>query len=150
LHGHSEHIIALDNLRMRHSHDRLFRPAGEEAIRQADAAPLKAIAFYYHEGASLLAPNAPITTGREEIRKAWERMFSVPGFTLTPKIAEVEVARSGHLANVLGSPLSLIAEYHPGRSQRNLGMATALIRTTQSVPVRLFLGRPSASFFWRP
>ena len=87
------------------------RAADEAAIRQADAASLQAIAAkqldatvsFYDERASLFIPNAPITTGREEIRKAWVQMFAVPGFTLAPKIAKIEVARSSDLAYVQGT-----------------------------------------------
>lgn len=87
------------------------RSADEAAIRQADAASLQAIAAkqleatvsFYDESASLLIPNAAMATGREEIRKAWLQMFAVPGFTLTPKIAKIVVARSSDLAYVQGT-----------------------------------------------
>ena len=87
------------------------RAADEAAIRDADAASLRAIAArqvdatlsYYDEGASLLMPNAPIVTGRDGIRKAWEPMFAIPGFRLEPKTTKVEVARSGDLAYAQGS-----------------------------------------------
>ncbi len=87
------------------------RAADEAAIRQADAASLKAIAAkqldatlsFYDEGASLFIPNAPIVTGREAIRKAWTQMFAATGFAFTPKTTQVEVARSGDLACVQGS-----------------------------------------------
>lgn len=87
------------------------RAADEAAIREADAASLRAIAAkqvdatlsYYDEGASILIPNAPIVTGRERIRGAWEQMFAIPGFNLAPKTTKVEVARSGDLAYAQGS-----------------------------------------------
>lgn len=87
------------------------RAADEAAIREADAASLRAIAAkqmdatvsYYDEGASILTPNAPIATGRERIRSAWEQMFAVPGFNLAPKTTKVEVARSGDLAYAQGT-----------------------------------------------
>jgi ketosteroid isomerase-like protein len=87
------------------------RSLDEAAIREADAASVKAIAAkqvnatvsYYDEEASILMPNAPIVTGREEIRKAWGQMFAIPGFTLAPKTTKIEVARSGDLAYVQGT-----------------------------------------------
>jgi uncharacterized protein (TIGR02246 family) len=87
------------------------RSADEAAIREADAASLKAIAAkqvettvsYYDEGASILMPNTPIVTGREEIRNAWEQMFAIPGFNLAPKTTKIEVARSGDLAYAQGT-----------------------------------------------
>jgi uncharacterized protein (TIGR02246 family) len=87
------------------------RVIDEAAIREADAASLRAIAAkhidatvsYYDEQASILMPNAPIVTGREEIRKAWEQMFAIPGFHLAPKTTRVEVARSGDFAYAQGT-----------------------------------------------
>jgi uncharacterized protein (TIGR02246 family) len=85
--------------------------ADEAAIREADAASLRAIAAketdatvsYYDERASILIPNAPIAAGREEIRKAWEQMFAIPGFNLAPKTTKVQVARYGDLAYAQGT-----------------------------------------------
>ena len=82
------------------------RATEEAAIRQTDAAWIKVIAekqldatvSYYDEGASLFAPNAPIATGREAIRKAWAQLFALPGFALSIETTKVEVARSGDLA----------------------------------------------------
>ena len=87
------------------------RAADEAAIREADAASIKAIAArqvvatvsYYDDGASILMPNAPIVTGKEEIRKAWEQMFAIPGFHLAPTTTKIEVARSGDLAYAQGT-----------------------------------------------
>jgi uncharacterized protein (TIGR02246 family) len=87
------------------------RVANEAAIREADAASLRAIAAKqieatvssYDEQASILMPNAPIVTGKEEIRKAWEQMFAVPGFNLAPKTTRIEVARSGDFAYAQGT-----------------------------------------------
>ena len=83
----------------------------EAAIREADAASLKAIAAkrldatvsYYDEQASILMPNTPIVTGREESRTAWEQMFAIPGFHLAPRTTRIEVARSGELAYAQGT-----------------------------------------------
>jgi uncharacterized protein (TIGR02246 family) len=87
------------------------RVADEAAIREADAASLRAIAAkqvdatvsFYDEQASILMPNAPIVTGREQIRKAWEQMFAMPGFNFAPKTTKIEVARSGDLAYAQGT-----------------------------------------------
>jgi ketosteroid isomerase-like protein len=84
--------------------------AEEAAIREADAASLRAIGAknmdatlsWYDEGASILIPNVPTATGREEIRKAWAQMFAIPGFNLAPKTTKVEVAGSGDLAYAQG------------------------------------------------
>jgi uncharacterized protein (TIGR02246 family) len=86
------------------------RAADEKAIREADAASIRAIAAkqteatvsHYDEAASILMPNAPMITGREQIRKAWEQMFATPGFMFAPKTNRIEVARSGDLAYALG------------------------------------------------
>jgi ketosteroid isomerase-like protein len=87
------------------------RVADEAAIREADAASLRAIAAkqvdatvsFYDEQASILMPNAPIVTGREGIRKVWEQMFAMPGLNFAPKTTKLEVARSGDLAYTQGT-----------------------------------------------
>ena len=86
--------------------------AAEEAvIRRADDAWIQAIAAkqldttvsFYDENGSLFVPNAPIATGREQIRKVWATLFGVPGFSLVPTTTKLEVARSGDLAYSQGS-----------------------------------------------
>jgi ketosteroid isomerase-like protein len=87
------------------------RAADQAAIREADAAALRAIAAkqidaivsYYDEQASLLMPNAPIVTGKEQIRKTWEQMFTIAGFHFAPTTTKIEVARSGDLAYAQGT-----------------------------------------------
>jgi len=87
------------------------RAADEAAIRQTDDAWLKAVVArqldavvsFYDEGASMFPPNAPIATGREEIRKVWAQMFAMPGSGLTFKTTHVEVARSSDLAYARGT-----------------------------------------------
>jgi ketosteroid isomerase-like protein len=93
------------------SNARDSRAADEAAVREADVASVRAIAAKqidatvssYDEQASILMPNAPIMTGREDIRKAWEQMFAIPGFNLAPKTTRIEVARSGDLAYAQGT-----------------------------------------------
>jgi uncharacterized protein (TIGR02246 family) len=61
----------------------------------------KAVALYAENGV-LLAPGAPMASGKEAIRKDWSGMMSAPGFALTFSPTRVEVARSGDLAYEVG------------------------------------------------
>ena len=82
------------------------RAADERAIREADAACLKAMtakdveAFvsFFAEDASLLPPNAPMVTGKESVRKWASEMMTTPGFAGTWQTTKVEVSRAGDLA----------------------------------------------------
>jgi uncharacterized protein (TIGR02246 family) len=67
------------------------RAADEAVIRATDSAWGKAvaaknadqIATYFADDASLLAPGAPVATGKDAIRQTWSAMMGTPGFALT-------------------------------------------------------------------
>jgi len=83
----------------------------EQALRDADAAWSKAAGSkdldktvaYYSADASVLPPNAPIATTKEEIRKIWQDMLASPGLVISWKATKVEVAKSGDLGFVSGT-----------------------------------------------
>ena len=87
------------------------RAADESAVRTADIdmaqqatnKNLDALVSYYAEDASMLPTNAPIVTGKEAIRAAWEKDLALPGFALSWQPIRVEVARSGDLAYTEGT-----------------------------------------------
>ena len=87
------------------------RAADEAAIRNAEAAWSKvaeakqvdAMVAYYADDASLFLDNAPIATGKDAIRRTWEEMFQAPGFSLSWKPVQVEVALSGDLGYSRGT-----------------------------------------------
>src|SRR5262245_47575236 len=67
------------------------RVADETALRSAEAAWSKAagakdlnatVAFYADDG-PLLAPNAPIASGKEAVRKTWEQLLAMPGLSIS-------------------------------------------------------------------
>jgi ketosteroid isomerase-like protein len=82
------------------------RAADERAIREADAACLKAVtaqdveAFvsFFAEDASVLPPNAPMVTGKESVRKWASEVVANPGFVASWQTTKVEVSRAGDLA----------------------------------------------------
>src|SRR5882757_227310 len=83
----------------------------EQAIRQLDkdwsaAAQSKdvdKIVSFYADDASALPFNAPIATGKEQIRQVWAHLTSLPGFALTFGPTKIEVAKSGDLAYDIGT-----------------------------------------------
>src|SRR5712691_2166769 len=87
------------------------RAADESAIRSMDADWVKAAqakdaqqtASYYADDGLLLAPGAPMATGKDAIQKAWAGMIGTPGFALTFAPTKIEVSRSGDLAYEIGS-----------------------------------------------
>ena len=86
------------------------RASDESAIRAIDADWVKAaaakdaqrIGSYYADGASLLAPGAPLAAGKDAIQKAWAGMLATPGFSLTFTPTKIEVSRAGDLAYEIG------------------------------------------------
>lgn len=83
----------------------------EQAIRKLDkdwsaAAQSKDVdktISYYSDDASAFPFNAPIATGKEQIRQVWTHLTSLPGFALTFAPTKIEVAESGDLAYDVGT-----------------------------------------------
>ena len=83
----------------------------EQALRDADDAWSKAAGSkdvdktvsYYSAEASVLAPNAPIATTKEAIKKLWGDLLASPGLVIRWKATKVEVAKSGDLGFVSGT-----------------------------------------------
>jgi len=92
------------------------RAADERAIRQASAASSRAFAAkdveasvgFYADEALWLAPNAPMQTGKEAIRKASSVMMATPGLALSWQASKVEVSRAGDLAYEVGTYQSTV------------------------------------------
>jgi ketosteroid isomerase-like protein len=86
------------------------RATDESTIRGLDGDWLKAgvakdvtlATSFYADGASVLAPGAPLATGKDAIQKAWAGLMGTPGFALTFDPAKIEVSRGGDLAYELG------------------------------------------------
>jgi ketosteroid isomerase-like protein len=85
--------------------------ADEAAIRKADAAwshaaetkDLDKCVSFYAEDASVFPFNAPIATGKEQIRAVWSHLMSMPGFSLTFAPAKVEVSKARDIAYETGT-----------------------------------------------
>jgi ketosteroid isomerase-like protein len=83
----------------------------EQAIRKLDkdwsaAAGRKDLdktVSFYAANASALPFNAPIATGKEQVRELWSHLMSLPGFALSFAPTKIEVAKSGDLAYDLGT-----------------------------------------------
>ena len=86
------------------------RAADESLIRNIDAEWVKTVAgkdaqqssAYYADDGVLMAPGAPLASGKAEIEKTWAGMLATPGFALSFAPAKVTVSRSGDLAYEVG------------------------------------------------
>jgi len=82
------------------------RAQDERAIREADAATLKAAqandvdgaVANYADDASWLPPNSPLVHGKAAIKAGWAKLIGNPGFTIDWQINKLEVGRAGDLA----------------------------------------------------
>ena len=87
------------------------KPTPADAVRAADQDWLKVFAAKDLEksvafctgDASVLAPNAPIATGKQAIGELFKGFFSIPALTIEWHPAKVEVARSGEMAYSTGA-----------------------------------------------
>ena len=83
----------------------------EQAIRKLDkdwsaAAGSKDIdktLSFYSDDASALPFNAPLASGKDQIRQLWAHLASLPGFALNFAPTKIEVAKSGDLAYDVGT-----------------------------------------------
>ncbi|HLW82772.1 MAG TPA: SgcJ/EcaC family oxidoreductase [Candidatus Acidoferrales bacterium] len=83
----------------------------QDAIRALDADWSRAVAAkdadksasFYAENGTLLAPGAPIATGKDAIRKTWAGLMATPGFALSFTPNTINVSQSGDLAYELGT-----------------------------------------------
>jgi len=69
--------------------------------KTAAANDLEGTVSYYSDDASVLAPNAPIATGKQAIRAVWASLL-VPGASVSWQVSKVEASRSGDLAYAIG------------------------------------------------
>jgi ketosteroid isomerase-like protein len=84
---------------------------GEQEIRAADAGwarvfgarDLQKSVDYCDASASVLAPNAPIATGKEAIATLFTGFFSLPELKITWQATRVGLARSGELGYSTGA-----------------------------------------------
>ncbi|HVA72708.1 MAG TPA: SgcJ/EcaC family oxidoreductase [Candidatus Limnocylindrales bacterium] len=82
----------------------------ETDIRAIDVAWAKAVAskdadqtasFYAGDGV-LLAPGAPMASGKDAIRNTWAKLMGTPGFALSFAPTEIKISPSGDLAYEIG------------------------------------------------
>ena len=100
----------------------------EQAIRKLDkdwsaAAQGKDVdttISFYADDASALPFNAPIATGKDQIRQLWTHLTTMPGFALTFSPTKIEVATSGDLAYDIGT-FELKANDAQGNSTTQIG-----------------------------
>lgn len=87
------------------------RAADEAAIRQTDLAwsktaeakQIEDFMAFSVDDQLLLAPNGPMITGKEGVRKMFAGMFAAPGFTIKWQPSKVEAAVSGDLGYSIGT-----------------------------------------------
>jgi uncharacterized protein (TIGR02246 family) len=87
------------------------RSSEESAIREivsawsqaAGAKDLNQCVSFYADDASLLPLNAPIATGKDQIRAVWSQIMSNPDYDFSWRPTKIEVAQSVDLAYEMGT-----------------------------------------------
>ena len=83
--------------------EQAIRKLDQEWSAAADRKNLEKTVSIYAEEASAFPYNAPIATGKEQIREMWSHLMSLPGFSLTFTPTKIEVAKSGDVAYDVGT-----------------------------------------------
>ena len=104
------------------------RSSEESAIREAISAWSQAAAAkdlnkcvsFYTDDASLLPLNAPIATGKDQIREVWSQLLSSPAYGLSWRPTKIEVAQSADLAYEMGT-FDLTVADQTGKSSASPG-----------------------------
>lgn len=83
-----------------------YAPAIHDAetarMKAANAKDLDAFVSSYADNASVLTPNAPIFSGRQQIKEGLKPMLADPQFSLTLIPTRIEVSTSGDMAFTQG------------------------------------------------
>jgi uncharacterized protein (TIGR02246 family) len=79
-----------------------IRATDADWVKAAGAKDLAQTVSFYADGGALMAPGAPLATGKDAITKTFKDFMANPGFALSFSPAKVEVSKSGDLAYELG------------------------------------------------
>ena len=104
------------------------RSSEESAIREtisawsqaAAAKDLNKCVSFYTDDASLLPLNAPIATGKDQIRAVWSQIMSNPDYGFSWRPTKIEVAQSADLAYEIGT-FDLTVADQTGKSSASRG-----------------------------
>ena len=80
-----------------------IRALDSEWSQAAQSKDVDKMVSYYSDDASAFPFNAPIATGKEQIRQLWSALMAKPGFSLTFAPTKIEVAKSNDLAYEAGT-----------------------------------------------
>ena len=79
------------------------RSADREWSSSAKISSLDKFLSFYADDATVLPFNAPLVTGKENIRQCFTQLFSKPGFAVTFAPTKVQVSKSRDMAYEIGT-----------------------------------------------
>ncbi len=98
----AEHsTLAVDRAAQQASLMEVDRAMFEE--RSTSDNPLEAVLAFFLDDARVLAPDAPMAVGKEEIRTVWAAMYALPEFSLRWSPATADVDGAGDLGYTIGT-----------------------------------------------
>jgi uncharacterized protein (TIGR02246 family) len=80
-----------------------IRALDSEWSQAAQSKDVDKMVSYYSDDASAFPFNAPIATGKEQIRELWSALMAKPGFSLSFAPTKIDVAKSNDLAYEAGT-----------------------------------------------
>lgn len=72
-------------------------------VQAAQAKDLDKCVSFYADDASMLPPGAPISTGKAQIRDAWQHFMALPGYGIDFSPTKVVISKSGDSAYEIGT-----------------------------------------------
>ena len=94
--------IAMAQANPKNAENRI-RALDSEWSRAAQSKDVDKMVSYYSDDASAFPFNAPIATGKEQIRQLWLALMAKPGFSLSFAPTKIDVAKSNDLAYEAGT-----------------------------------------------
>jgi len=83
--------------------EQTIRSADREWSSSAKISSLDKFLSFYADDATVLPFNAPLVTGKENIRQFFTQLFSKPGFAVTFAPTKVQVSKSRDMAYEIGT-----------------------------------------------
>jgi uncharacterized protein (TIGR02246 family) len=109
-----------------HGGAQTIESATERAVRAADKAWAEAAASkdvdrmlsFYDKDATFIGETGALITGKEGLRKLWNRLFTMSGYELKWQAAKVEVSAGGDLAYSFGPwEVTVVRDGQPRKSK---------------------------------
>jgi uncharacterized protein (TIGR02246 family) len=104
-----------------------IRQLDADWVQAVQAKDLEKILGFYASGGSMMADQAPIATGTDAIRAAWQQVLAIPGFKLSFTPTHIDVAKARDMAAEIGTFTESAAD-SSGKVNTTVGKYVVVLR----------------------